>query len=100
VIVDRDRPAGVVVLYGVTRDVNLADKTWIESVEPCDWIETQIERRNLDIVDIEQETAAAAPAKGVEEIDLVPITLRIGKIARWIFDQDGAAEPVLDPPTK
>src|SRR3546814_19279237 len=55
----------------------------------------EIEGRNLDIVDIEQQATAAAPAKLVQEIDLAPIVPGIDQVTRGVFDQNRTKQTVL-----
>ena len=60
-IVDRNRPACIVILARMARDVNLANEARVEGIEPGRRIEPEVERRHLDIVDIEQQPSAATP---------------------------------------
>ncbi len=94
-IVDRDRPAHIVVLHRMSRDMDFADEARIEGVEPGCGIAPEVERRHLDIVDVEQQAAAAAPREFVKKVDLVPVVARIGEVPRRILDQDRTRQPVL-----
>src|SRR3546814_20578111 len=79
----------------MARNVDFADKARVEGIEPRHRIEPEIEGRNLDIVDIEQQATAAAPAKLVQEIDLAPIVAGIDQVTRGDFDQNRPKQPVL-----
>ena len=93
VAVDQQAAVGVERVPG---EVDFADQIGGNGVEPGRGVEADIVRSDRDIVDVDQQAAAAAPRELGEEARFAPAVVAEREIMGRILDQDLAAERVLD----
>ena len=75
----------------VAGEMDLADRVGRKAVEPGGGVEAEVVRRDVDVVDVEQQAAAGAPGELGEEVDLVPVVPVDAQVVRRVLDRDAAA---------
>ena len=94
VVVDDD-VAGV----AVAGQVDLGHRSRVDRVHPGAGrrhrIDTVVQCVDHQVVDVQQQAAAAAPGQGVEELGFGEVCVGPVQVGREVFDQDAALQPVL-----
>ncbi len=89
------RVEDVLLELGVAGDVNLRDALGGDAVDVVEWIEAVILRRDVDVVDVEQDAAVGGFDDLVQELPLGHLGLVKFGVAADVFDGDGDLEEVL-----
>ena len=93
--VDQQRIAVVVALGRVAGEVDLADQLDREAVDIGDRIVLLVGGRDVDVVDVEEKTAARAAGDLGEEVDLAHGALAESHIGRRVLEEHAAADGLL-----
>src|SRR6478672_3947793 len=77
--------------------MNLTHSLRGNGVEPGRSVETDVVRTDRNVVDVDKQSASAAPRELGQEACLAPAVLMKVEIVGRIFDEDLPSEDVLDP---
>src|SRR5882724_5392608 len=93
--VDQQYVSLVVVLFGMTGEMNLADARERKIREIFARREAVIGGGYEDIVDVEQQAASGTPGNRADEVRLAHRRFAKGEIGRWVFKQERPADRLL-----
>ncbi len=85
----------VLLELGVAGDVDLRDALGGDAVDVVEWIEAVVLRRDVDVVDVEQDAAVGGFDDLVQELPLGHLGFVKFGVAADVFDGDGDLEEVL-----
>src|SRR5436309_2335976 len=76
-------------------EMNLADELGRNVVEPGRGVVRKIVCADRDVVDVDQQLAAAAAGQLAKKAGLAPLVIAERQIMRWVLDEDLAIDRVL-----